>query len=113
MEQEYINHKELKDFIQDNKLKDINSNIHFNALVSIKTAQKEIKSKEMKVRITFNDSGKVFLIADYLDTDFFPTIFKVEYGKMEYKENMYLHISDTHKENQKIGMYDVKIMPLP
>jgi len=116
MEQEYINNGELKDFVSDNNLMDMYSNIHFKALVSIKTAQKEIKSKEMEVRITFdnfNSYGKVSLIADYIDPLLFPTIFEAGWQKMEYRENMYLHITDTHKKNPKIGMYDVKIIPLP
>lgn len=115
MEKEYINLGELKDFVGKHKLRDMYSNIHFKALVSIKTALNEILNEEMEVRITFDgydNYGKVTLLADYLDPNLFPTEFDAKWQKMEYKGNIFLNISDIHKRNPSIGKYNVKIVPL-
>lgn len=114
MEQVYINLGELKDFIQDNNLMDMYSNIRFKALVSIKTIQKEIRNQEMNVRVTFQEGyGKITLLEESLDPYQFPSEFEAQWQKMEYKENLYLYITDTHKKNPSIGKYEVKIIPIP
>lgn len=46
-----------------------------------------------------------------LDTDLYPTVFYARWQKMEHVDEMYLHISDVHRFNAKIGKYDVKIIP--
>ena len=101
MEQGYINQGELKDFIEDNNLMDMYSNVNFKALVSIRTAQSEIKSKEMGVRISFDDNnsyGKVYLLDDSLDPHLFPTIFEAGWQTMEGKKEANPFVKQNNSE---------------
>ena len=67
MEQELENQRELKDFIENHQLRDRYSNIHFKAIVSIKTSQNEIIKETMKVMITFDDCCKKVEMSWYLE----------------------------------------------
>lgn len=102
----------LRNFVHDHDLLDRNSNIHFKAIVSIKTALNRIPNEEMEIRITFDD-GRVSIqdSKSILDTDLYPTVFYAMWQKMEHVDEMYLHICDIHRSNAKIGKYDVKIIP--
>ncbi|MBL1232426.1 MAG: hypothetical protein COA31_006890 [Flavobacteriales bacterium] len=89
--------------------------IHFNSIISITTTKNKVTNKEMEVIITFDDFdsyGKVFLMDNDLDTCLFPTVFEAKWQTMKHTDQEFLLISDIHKQNDKIGNYKVKVIPL-
>lgn len=114
MNKGYKSNRALKDFVEIHELMNSHSIVHFNALVSIETAEESITNQEMQVLITFDDYqsiGKVSLLESDLNPYSFPTVFEAKWQKMEHQNNQNLHISDTHTRNPKIGAYEVYIVP--
>ncbi|PZU84234.1 MAG: hypothetical protein DI529_11470 [Chryseobacterium sp.] len=108
-------HGQLKEFVKLHELQNNHSNIHFNALVSIKTVNSEIIKQKMAVRVNFNvfdKSGQIFLDEHNLEPEFYPTIFYPDYSFMQHIDNNYLQINDIHTRNKLIGEFVVKIYPL-
>lgn len=115
MEQKYINLGELKEFVKNHNLSDMYSVIQFKALVTILTVQNKLINLEMNVNITFDgyeNYGTVSLFESNIDPYLYPTVFYAQWQKMEYVNNEYLRITDTHTKNPSIGKYEVKIIPL-
>ena len=115
MEKKIDNSQELRDFVETHDLRNRFSIIHFKSLVSITTAQNKLINKEMEVMITFDDFdsyGKVSLLDSGLDPYLFPTVFEAKWQTMIHVDKEFLKISDTHKQNNRIGVYKVKIIPL-
>lgn len=115
MEQEYINGQQLSDFVQKHDLMNRFSITHFNAIVSITTANNKITNRQMEVMISFdnyNSLGQLTLMESDIDPNLYPTVFEATWQKMEHIENEYLLIADVHKNNPVIGKYSVKITPL-
>lgn len=115
MEQELDNIRELKDFVENHQLNDRYPIVTFKAIVSIKTAQKEIKEALMDVMINFNEfnsCGQLTLMENHLDPLLYPIVFEPKWQKMRNVENVFLHVTGIHKTNPVIGKYEVKIIPL-
>lgn len=114
MTQKDLNYDELRDFVELHNLRNRTPIIHFNALVTIKTAKNHITNQRIEVIITFNnfDSyGEVKFLTGDLDPYLYPTDFNAKWQKMKHKTD-HLIISDTHTKNNDIGKYEVKITPL-
>jgi hypothetical protein len=115
MEQNYINGQQLSDFVETHNLMNQYSIVHFNAIVTITTANNKITNRQMEVMISFdnfNSLGQVTLMESDIDPKLYPTIFEANWQKMKHIENEYLLITDVHKKNPTIGSYTVKIIPL-
>ena len=114
MTQEQINGHELSDFVEIHKLRNRNSIIHFNALVSITTAKNEITNQSMEIMISFdnyNSHGDLKLLGSGLNPLLYPTVFEARWQKIE-QNSQQLIITDTHTRNPDIGKYIVTIIPL-
>lgn len=115
MEQWVINSGELRDFVEKHKLRNRNSIIQFNSLVSIETDKNSIKNEEIVIMINFsnfNSSGQLNFIGDNLNPYLFPTQFEADWQEMQHIDSQYLLITGNHKKNPNIGKYTVKIIPL-
>ncbi|MBO2010162.1 hypothetical protein [Hymenobacter negativus] len=117
MNNEDLSSRELRDFVEKHDLRDSYSVVHFNSNVTITTAiaDNKVMNRNVDVMITFNDynsMGQVKLMQSDLDPYLYPTVFDAKWQKMEHVDGEYLLISDTHKQNAKIGKYSVKITPL-
>ncbi len=115
MEQKYINNQQLREFVQQHKLMNRHSIIQFYSIVSITTAKNKITNQSMKIMITldgYDSYGQLTLLDSDLDPYLFPTVFEAKWQNMKHVDNEYLEISDVHTQNQDIGKYSVKIIPL-
>lgn len=105
MEQKYINGQQLSDFVETHKLMNQYSIVHFNAIVTITTANNKITNRQMEVMISFdnfNCLGQVTLMESDIDPKLYQTIFEANWQKMEHIENEYLLITDVHKKTQQL-----------
>ncbi|MBA9074819.1 hypothetical protein GGR22_002992 [Flavobacterium gossypii] len=115
MEQRYINSQQLSEFINRHDLMNNESNVLFNAVISITTVNNKIRNQQMKVMIlldSFGSLGKILLMQSGLDPKLYPTIFEANWQDMEHIDEEYLLIKDVHTKNASIGEYSVKIVPL-
>jgi len=114
MEQKYINSQELSNFVEEHNLRNRVSIIHFNALITIKTAKNLIKNERVEVMISFDNFDSYgdlkFLTGDF-DPYLYPTVFEAKWQKMQHKID-HLIISGNHTQNPDIGKYEVKVVPL-
>lgn len=115
MEQCYINGRELKDFVEQHDLQNRYSVTHFQALLTIRTAENKMINRQVEILISFdnfNSLGQVTIMDSTIDPMLFPTVFEANYQKMEHINEEYLLITDVHTKNAQIGDYEVKIIPL-
>lgn len=115
MEQEYINSQQLQEFVQQHNLMNRHSIIQFNSIVSITTAKNKITNQSMKIMVTldgYDNYGQLTLLESDLDPYLFPTVFEAKWQYMKNIDDEYLEISGFHSQNQDIGKYWVKIIPL-
>lgn len=107
------NTSELKEFVEDQKLSDANSNIRFKAKIEIKTS-KNVGEFETEVIIRFdgyNSAGKLTILESSINPYQFPEEFEAKYQSFEYLNNEYLQIEGKHPKKE-IGSYKVDITPL-
>lgn len=103
----------LQKFIEAHDLRNSHSQAIFNALVSIETENRKLKSVPMEIHITLTgyDSGIVTMLGHNLNNNFFPTDFRAKYQNFTH-DNQCLLIDGIHKQNLEIGKYNVKIQAL-
>lgn len=104
----------LQDFIYRHKLRDKNSNVIFNANVSIRT-ESNFEKRKMPIIVDFNVYNKLakITIEDYdLNAYLFPITFFPDSDKITHVDNLYLKIEGTHTKNADIGKYCIEIYPL-
>jgi hypothetical protein len=114
--QSYINHNELKDFVESHSLQNRFSIVQFSAYVTIYTAKNTLKDK-MNVSITFGgfeNAGTVSLLGSRVDAHHFPTIFEAKWESTIIKHlgGAILNIKGFHSKNLMIGEYSVEITPI-
>ncbi len=115
MDQKHISRTQLSDFVAKHKLRNRHSDVHFKAVVSIKTDSDELLNKQMEVMISFENygsGGQLTLMDSNLDPYVFPTRFDVNWQKMEHIDSTHLMITGDHTRNATIGKYSVSITPL-
>jgi len=114
MGSETDNSHELRDFVDTHHLRNSHSIIHFNAIVSIKTAKNKVANIHSEVMVNFDEYGSVSLLRTEIELDpyLYPTVFDAKWQPMEHVDGEYLLVSDTHRKNPDIGKYTVKIHPL-
>jgi hypothetical protein len=115
MEQKYINSQQLSEFVQQHRLMNKHSIIQFNSIVSITTSKNKITNQRMKIMITldgFDNYGQLTLLESEIDPYLFPTVFEAKWQNIKHIENEYLEITGIHSQNEDIGEYKVKIIPL-
>jgi len=115
MEQKYINNQQLREFVQQHKLMNSHSIIQFNSIISITTAKNKITNKHMRIMVTldgYDSYGQLTLLESDLDPYLIPTVFEAKWRNMKHVDNEYLEISGVHTQNQDIGKYNAKIIPL-
>lgn len=115
MEPYQISLANLREFIHHHKLMDRFSNIQFEGLITIQTAQNQITSERMRVMINLNDYkcyASITIMESHIDPNLYPTVLCARFQKIEHVNKEYLYISDTHTLNHNIGKYSVKITPL-
>ncbi|MBL6445023.1 hypothetical protein JMN32_01800 [Fulvivirga sp. 29W222] len=115
MEQKYINNQQLREFVQQHELMNSHSIIQFNSIVSITTAKNKLTNEQMRIMVTYDgyDSyGQLTLLESDIDPYLFPTVFEAKWQNIKHVDNEYLEINGVHTQNQDIGKYIVKIIPL-
>lgn len=107
-------YKHIQDFIYFHRLRDENSNVIFNANVSIKT-ECSFEKRKMPIIVNFNTYNRLakITIEDYdLNPYLFPNTFFPENDKFTHVDNVYLKIDGIHTNNPSIGKYNVEIYPI-
>jgi hypothetical protein len=103
-------HSQLKDFVENNGLRDAKSNIDFTAAIAITTASDEI-TLTSRVRIDFggyDNYGVLTILDNSVDPNQFPTQLNPKWQTFVTKGQT-LTITGNHSKNPKIGNYTVTI----
>jgi len=109
---EIQNLTQLQKFVHAFNLIDNHGNIIFYARVSIETATNRLDNIKANIRIELDGyQPQIALLEDSIDPNLYPTVFYPKWQKIEFKDDVYLLITDTHTRNVRIGKYWVKIVP--
>jgi hypothetical protein len=60
----------------------------------------------------YNSLGQLTLMESDIGPLLYPTVFEANWQTMQHIGNEYLLITDTHKKNNLIGTYSIKVIPL-
>lgn len=113
---DYENTQALGDFVSVHDLRDDKTgNIIFKAIVTVSTEKNKITNQQITCRITFdgyNNAGTLKFVDDNLDPQFYPTEFDAKWQLFKHVDEEFLTIEGKHTQNQDIGSYLVKIIPI-